>query len=120
MQPSTGEADCLVGYGIGSRTVVDGVYPPWGPYGWGWRRGWGGGWWDAPYVYNEGVIGVDLYDAKSHQAIWHAAADQDLSNLTGEKAERKINDAVNAIFTKYPGTGGGAAPATGAAPAVRG
>jgi hypothetical protein len=101
--------DCLVGYGIGARNVVDGfaAYP-----GWGWGAGWGGyhhGWayggafgWDYPYVYQEGVIGVDLYDNKSKQAVWHASANQNLVGVTGPKADQKIKDAVAAIFTKYP------------------
>src|SRR5262249_20133829 len=41
------DADCLVGYGIGSRSVVEGAYPAgwgWGAgFGYGYRRGWVGG-----------------------------------------------------------------------------
>ena len=108
MQLVTSDADCLVGYGIGAHTVVEGGYPGWGVgvgYGWGWRGGWGGwgGWgWDGPYVSRQGIIGVDLYDAKTREPLWHASANQDLTGATGPKAEQKINDAVNAIFTKYP------------------
>jgi hypothetical protein len=104
-----------VGYGIGSRSSVEGAYP----VGWGWgagfgyRRGWVGGWgwgpgwgpwgWDdGPYVYTQGIIGVDLYDAKTKQALWHATVNQDLREASGEKAEKKIDDAVTAIFQKYP------------------
>jgi len=99
---------CLVGYGIGSRSVVDNwAYPGWGwGAGWGgYRRGfvYGGAWgWDYPAVYQEGVIGVDLYDNSSKQAIWHASANQNLSDVTGDKADQKIKAAVAAIFTKYP------------------
>jgi hypothetical protein len=93
IHPATTEADCLVGYGIGAHSVVEGVYP----YGWGW--GWDGG----PYVYNEGVVAVDLYDAKSRQPLWHASVDQNLTGLSGAEAEKKINAAVVAIFTKFPG-----------------
>jgi hypothetical protein len=112
VRPATENADCLVGYGIGQRNVVEGY--PYGPYGYGgwgwgggygWRNGWAGGgyWgWDYPYVYQEGVIGVDIYDGKSKQALWHATVDQSLVGATGDKAEKKINDAVAAIFTKYP------------------
>ena len=112
VQPATENADCLVGYGIGQRNVVDGY--PYGPYGYGgwgwgggygWRNGWAGGgyWgWDYPYVYQEGVIGVDIYDGKSKQALWHASVNQNLAGATGDKAEKKIRDAVAAIFTKYP------------------
>jgi hypothetical protein len=103
----TDGATCLVGYGIGQKNVVEGGYPYYGPYwgaGWGWRHGWAGGYWgwDYPYVYSEGVIGVDIYDAKTKQGLWHASVNQNLDNVTGEKAEQKIRDAVAAIFTKYP------------------
>lgn len=106
----TADADCLVGYGIGSRTVM--AYGDWGASpGWGWGWGWGGGWpggyygafgADVPYAYRQGVIGVDLYDAKSKEALWHASVDQNLENSVGSDAERKINAAVNAIFSKFP------------------
>ncbi len=110
MQPVTENADCLVGYGIGSRDVVEGAYPVgWGiGAGWGrrgfvnaWGPGWGPGWY-GPSVYREGIIGVDLYDAKSKQPLWHATANQNLRDATGEAAEKKINAAVDAIFLKYP------------------
>ncbi len=104
---ATEGANCLVGYGIGQRNVVEGGYPYYGPYwgaGWGWRHGWAGGYWgwDYPYVYTEGVIGVDIYDAQTKQGLWHASVNQNLANVTGEKADQKIKEAVAAIFTKYP------------------
>ena len=103
-----GNADCIVGYGIGSRNVVEGGYGPgWGVgYGYGWRGGWGGyygAWgWDYPYVYQEGIIGVDIYDGRSKQGLWHASVNQNLNGVTGDKADQKIRDAVAAIFAKYP------------------
>jgi hypothetical protein len=112
VQPATANPDCLVGYGIGARNVVEGYPYGYGGWGWGgglgWRHGWyggGAGWgWDYPYVYQEGVIGVDIYDGKSKQALWHASVDQNLVGATGDKADKKIKDAVAAIFTKYPGS----------------
>ena len=109
VQQAAQNPDCLVGYGIGARNVVEGGYP-YGYGGWGWgggigyRHGWyGGAWgWDYPYVYQEGVIGVDVYDGKSKQALWHASVEQNLVGATGDKADKKIKDAVAAIFTKYP------------------
>ncbi len=101
-------ADCLVGYGIGSRTVVEDYGPYWGPYwggGYGWGPYWGGWGWGPPYpyVYREGVIGVDLYDGRTREALWHAQVNQSLQGATGADAEQKINVAVSAIFSKYPG-----------------
>jgi hypothetical protein len=105
-----GNADCLVGYGIGAQTAIEGAYPAgwgwgWGVgYGWGWRGGLAGGYWgwDEPYIYHEGIIAVDLYDARSKQPIWHASANQSLRGAVGAEAEEKIDKAVAAIFTKYP------------------
>jgi Domain of unknown function (DUF4136) len=110
IRPVAANADCLVGYGIGSRVVVENYGPYWGP-GWGWGYGWGPYWgpgpWGPPYyypyVYREGVIGVDLYDGRTHEALWHAQVNQSLQGATGTDAEQKINVAVSAIFSKYPG-----------------
>jgi len=92
IQPTAASADCLVGYGIGSNTVVEDGYPYGGGWGWGWD----------PYFYREGIIAVDLYDAKSRQPLWHASVEQSLYGLTGAEAEKRIDAAVAAIFTKYP------------------
>jgi hypothetical protein len=92
IQPAPGNADCLVGYGIGGYTVVSGAYPY--PYGWA-----------GPYAYPEGVIAVDLFDARTGQPLWHASTEQNLFRVTGAEAEKRIDAAVAAIFTKYPYTG---------------
>ena len=97
VQDAPGNADCLVGYGIGTSTVVDDAWPY---YGWGYPYGWG---WPGPYVWHEGIISVDLYDAKSHQPLWHASVDQSLHGARGAEAEKRIDAAVAAIFAKYPG-----------------
>jgi hypothetical protein len=104
-------ADCLIGYGIGSSLVVEPGFPA-GPYGYGYGYGywgWGGPWgpwgpegWDGPYVYHQGVIGIDLYDAKTREALWHASVDQSLAGATGTAAEQKIDAAVAALFTHFP------------------
>jgi hypothetical protein len=101
-----GQADCIVGYGIGVHDVVEGAYP----YGWGWGGGWGwrhgyvgGAWWDGPYVFQQGVIAIDLYDARGRVPIWHASVDQNVQGLTGADAQARIDAAVAALFTKYPG-----------------
>ncbi len=109
-------ADCLVGYGIGSSLVVDPGFPA-GPYGYGYGYGYGpgpwgwGGWggpggpwgWDGPYVYRQGLIGIDLFDGKTREALWHASVDQNLTGATGAAAEQKIDAAVTALFTHFPG-----------------
>lgn len=98
IQPVTADADCLVGYGIGANTVVEGAYP----VAWGWGYPYGPGWYGGPYVYHEGVIGVDVYDARSRKPLWHATVNQSLSGVSGPEAEKRIDRAVEAIFAKHP------------------
>jgi hypothetical protein len=105
VQPGPGNADCLVGYGIGGYYAVSGAYPYPYPYGWAWNYpyGWGPG--PYAYTYPEGVIAVDLYDARTGQPLWHASTEQSLFGVSGPEAEKRIDSAVAAIFTKYPYTG---------------
>ena len=62
---------------------------------------WGPGYW-GPYVYREGVIAIDVYDAKSRQPLWHASVDQSLYGVSGPEAQKRIDAAVAAIFAKHP------------------
>ena len=110
-------ADCVVGYAIGSRLAPDPASPrfSWGlGMGWGgWgRRGFGSLAWEAPYDYREGRVTVNLYDAHSHAALWHAYVDADVTSLTGADAEQRIKAVVDAIFKKYPSGGAIAAGPT--------
>jgi hypothetical protein len=103
------QADCVVGYALGSRQVFDTYYGGYygagwgyGYYGRGWRYG-GYGWgYDGPWVSNETRIAVDLFDAKTHKPIWHASASQTTYELSGPEAVQKIDLATAAIFAKWP------------------
>ena len=107
VQQAKENADCLVGYGIGTNLAVAPGYIgpyPYGPYGygyWGWGEPWGP-WGYGPYVYREGMIGIDLFDGKTHEALWHASVDQNLYGATGADAERRIDAAVAALFAHFP------------------
>ena len=108
-----GNADCLVSYAIGSRLEPDqwGSYYAWGygsppPIGWGGHYyGYGAGGWGAPYAYRQGRVSIDLYDAKTHQALWHADLDADVTELTGPEADQRIRSVVATIFQKFPVVG---------------
>ena len=104
-------ADCLVSYAIGSRLEAD----PWSSqYGWGYGAapppGWGGhyygygsGWgWGSSSNYRQGRVTIDLYDAKTQQALWHGVVDADVTELTGAEADQRIRAAVATIFEKFP------------------
>jgi hypothetical protein len=101
-----GAADCVVGYALGTRQVFDDYYAGWGGWGPGYRWGpgaFGGAWaYDGPWVRDETRIAVDVFDAKSRQAMWHGSVSQTMVDLTGPRAEAKINTATAAIFTKFP------------------
>lgn len=103
------QADCVVGYALGTRQVFDDYYAGWGA-GYGYRgRRFGGAWgYDGPWVQNETRVAVDLFDAKSRKPIWHASASQNVYELSGPNAEAKINAATAAIFAKFPAAAGGA------------
>src|ERR1700722_7642257 len=109
------QADCVVGYAMGSRQVFDTYYGGYYGAGWGFGGrgfgrggfgfggGFGGGWgYDGPWVENETRIAVDLFDAKSHKPIWHASASQNVYELSGPQAVQKIDLATAAIFSKWP------------------
>jgi hypothetical protein len=110
------QADCVVGYAMGSRQVFDTYYGGYYGAGWGfgggfgYGRGFGRGYYgfgggygfDGPWVENETRIAVDLFDAKSHKPIWHASASQNVYDLSGPQAVQKIDLATAAIFSKYP------------------
>ncbi len=57
---------------------------------------------DGRYGYREGRITIDIYDALTRKPIWHATVEQDLSYLTGQQAQQRINEVVQAIFNKFP------------------
>jgi hypothetical protein len=108
--------DCLVSYAIGSRLAPDYVTPYYGwgygvppPLGWG-RYGVGGGLgYAVPYAYREGRVTVDLYDARTHLALWHAYVDADVTELTGAAADERIKAVVATIFEAFPFTPAAAA-----------
>lgn len=117
LQPAAESAtgDLLVEVAIGSRLNERDYYTPrWGVgMGWGWgRRGYYGSGIlaDDDVLYRENRISVDVYDAKTREPVWHAAISTDVSTLTGENAQARINDAVKAMFAKFPRN---AAPAAG-------
>jgi hypothetical protein len=106
--------DAYVKVSFGSRQTIEnennfphvGVGFGYG-YGYGYRRPWlmNSIMWDNNnlYAYREGRVAVTLFDAKKHEGIWHASVEQDLTDLTGDKADARINQVVDAMFTKFPG-----------------
>jgi hypothetical protein len=120
-----GTAECVVGYALGTRQVFDDYYGGFGGFYGGFGGFYGGGYygrgglygggfgWDGPFVRDETRIAVDLFDAKTRTPIWHASVSQSVSDLTGPRAEARINAGTAAIFAKFPVAGAPPVAASG-------
>lgn len=74
----------------------------------GWGYGWGWGW--NPYMYGgqttvttstEGVLYIDLIDAKKKELVWQGEGKGNLSKNAEEK-DKNVNDFVTQILAQYP------------------
>lgn len=108
--------DLLVSIFTKEKERVDvfnqGFGPGWGwGWGWGWGGywspwwgpGWGGYWGPAVSTRTEGVLFIDLIDAKSNELVWQGQGRGSL-NTSGniEKKEARIKEFVSEILSKYP------------------
>ena len=82
----------------------------WGPYwggywgpGWGWGGYWGGFWGPAVSTRTEGVLYIDLIDAKSKDLVWQGRGKGTLHNIDNvAKKEERIKEFVSEILSRYP------------------
>jgi hypothetical protein len=97
-----GEAAVVVHTATKTKHTYETLYDGWG--GWGWRRRWGGGFGGSTtYVndYKVGTLVVDIFDAKTKQAIWHGDASDAMSDNASKNAEA-TEQAVAKMFSKFP------------------
>jgi hypothetical protein len=52
-------------------------------------------------TYIQGMLALDLYDAKSKQIVWRATATDTMSDKP-DKNTKKINNALDKMFKQYP------------------
>jgi hypothetical protein len=98
--------DMLVSIFTKSREKVNVYNNGFGSYGYGW--GWSPWYWGG-YGYGgstvststEGVLYIDLIDAKKKELVWQGMGTGYLSKVM-EKKEERINEFVNKIMEKYP------------------
>jgi len=107
MQDATA-VDFVVDFTIGSHDRLDiQSYPA--PYAGPWMWSYAG-WWGRPYwgdevdvrKYREGTLSVDVFDARSHKAVWHGWATKELSQADIDRSERPIRAAVAAVLERFP------------------
>ena len=75
-------------------------------YGAGYRYGWGGGFSTTSINvenYVEGTLFVDMIDVSRKQLVWQGRAIGTINqDISAEKREANIKNAVKQVFTKYP------------------
>lgn len=84
-----------------TKHTYETLYDGWG--GWGWRR-WGGGFADTTtYVsdFKVGTVVVDIFDARSKQAVWHGTASDALSDSATSNASI-TQQAIDKMFAGFP------------------
>lgn len=95
-------ADFVVSYTVGARDRVDvQSYPS--PYGGMWHWGW-------PYwgrdvdvtMYTEGTLSIDVFDAGTHQPVWHGWASKQITQHDIKHAAEQIPPAVSTILRDFP------------------
>jgi hypothetical protein len=98
--------DLLVNFSVGSKDKVEGS--PWPDVGVGWGRysrgwGWGGmvGGRDIRTV-TEGSLTIDVVDEQHKELIWSGTAKGRITSKAENNPQPAINEAVTAIFAKYP------------------
>ena len=99
---TSGTPDFLVAWQAAIEDKVD-VTMVNGYYGYGYR-GWGA-WGAEPTVqaYDEGTLIVDVVDGESRELVWRGVAQAKVSqDPSPDQRGRKINEAVNKIFSNFP------------------
>jgi hypothetical protein len=102
-----GEAQATVVVHAATKTkhTYETLYDGWGGGGWrrwgGYRGGFGGGATTFVQDYKVGTLVVDIFDAKTKQAIWQGFASDALSNNATSNA-RATEQAVEKMFGKFP------------------
>jgi hypothetical protein len=99
-----GESQAAVVVHAATKTkhTYETFYDGWG--GWGWRRGWGGGFGGSTTFVNNykvGTLVVDIFDAKTKEALWHGTATDALSDNPKSNAEA-TKQAIDKMFSHFP------------------
>jgi hypothetical protein len=102
--------DLLVNFLAQSRLKTEYVPPPpmpWGPNYFGYRMGWYNPWVGygvGPDViqYTEGVLTIDLIDARGKQLVWEGVGRAVIDNVDQSLSEQKLAPLVADIFARYP------------------
>ena len=98
-----GDAAVVIHAATKTKHTYETMYDGFGG-GWRWRRGGFGAFGDATTFvtdYKVGSLVVDIFDAKTKQAIWHGSASDALSDSATSNA-KATEQAVDKMFTNFP------------------
>jgi uncharacterized protein DUF4136 len=99
--------DLMINFQVGSKDKVESTpgptvgvgYGGWGWRNWGWGVGYGGR--DVRTV-TEGSLTIDIVDHGKSELVWSGTAQGRLTQKAMNNPRPAIDDAVSAIFAKYP------------------
>ena len=97
---ATANPDLIVSYqaAVGSQTQVNTT----GTGGYGWGPRWGGGMSTTTVSQiPQGMLAVNIGNAKTHKLLWLGSATDTLSD-NPDKNTKKLNKALEKMFKKYP------------------
>jgi hypothetical protein len=97
--------DLVINFTVASKDRIE-SYPYAGGVGFGrWGRGFGGGGWyggsDIRTV-TDGSLTIDVVDPGQRQLVWRGVAEGRLTQKALKEPQPAIDQAVDAIFAKYP------------------
>jgi hypothetical protein len=98
-------ADFVVSYAVGTREKIDAYSYPVGYGGaWDWHLH-GRYYYDADVQhrsYTEGTLGIDIFDGRSNQPVWHGWATKTISSADRENPSPLITTAVEGVLALFP------------------
>lgn len=104
-----GAADFIVAYTVGTRDRIEATsYPTAYQGAWGWHL-YGRYYYDIEVehrMYTEGTLGVDIFDGKTKQPVWHGWATKTISSADRQDPSPSIDKAVAGLFAAFPPTAG--------------
>ncbi|MEZ5549993.1 MAG: DUF4136 domain-containing protein [Pseudomonadales bacterium] len=104
-----GAADFVVAYTVGTRDRIEVTsYPTDYRGAWGWHLY--GRYYDDTEVvhrmYSEGTLGVDIFDGRTKQPVWHGWATKTISGTDRQDPSISIDKAVTRLFAAFPPAAG--------------